>query len=256
MEWQTDLAAVERIYVTDWLLKGIFDSAPAKVLVLRGASALRYAHSSDYAIADAPEFWSALADETALRDMLVQATRAAAKASGLSYSLDRLTRNSAQVEYGGPLGRRSAAQPHITLSFLLGQPRLAPEHRSLIHLFSDKCAATVSAVTLDELVAERVASLAAQPRARDVYDLWFAATQVRGPIDWARVRALAADLAQRKQLPLPRREALFEPAHRAVLDRAWEGALRQARGHPPLAQVEQDLRQALEPVFQGPFAGS
>src|SRR5574341_368093 len=57
LQWQMDIAAVERAYVSDWIVKGIFDHpALARVLVLRGGAALRYAHCADYPIVQDPEF--------------------------------------------------------------------------------------------------------------------------------------------------------------------------------------------------------
>ncbi len=247
VQWRVDLAAVERAYAVDWLLKGIFDHAAlSRALVLRGGAALRYALCADYPIAEDPEFLVAEPlDDAAARDALTDALRAAAVASGLRFLLTDLARGSAKVEYTGPLGRRSAAQPRLTLAFVVGRTRLEPVRAPLIHPFSDACAATVASISLDEFAAERIAQLAQTPRVRDVFDLWFALTHAAGRIDPAQVAGLAGEIAQAKGAAAPRADARFSPAARAALERAWDKALRRAPGHPPFAQVERELTDAL-----------
>jgi len=246
--WGVDIAAVERAYCIDWVVKGIFDHAVFSTrLVLRGGSALRYAHCADYPIADDPEFLvTQPLGQAAARDALEGALRAAtAAASGLRFSLIDFTRGSAKVEYTGPLGRRSAAQPRIVLSFVPGQTRQEPVRVPLIHLLRDHCTATVSAVALDEFAAERIVMLAQTLRARDVFDLWFVLTRARERIDPARMRTLAEEIAQAKNVALPRPDAVFDPTRRGGLERAWANALRRVPGHPPFAQVERELTDAL-----------
>ncbi len=243
VQWRVDLAAVERAYALDWLLKGIFDHATlAPVLALRGAAALRYAHCADYPIAEEPAFLiTQLLDEDARRDALIDALRTAADASGLKFSLVDHARGSAKVEYTGPLGRRSAAQPRLLLSFLAGQTRLDRARVPLIHPFSDACAATVSAVALEEIAAERIATLGGTPRARDVFDLWFMLTCAREQIDLPRARTLATEFAHAPNIMSMR----ANPAHRAALERTWDNALRRIPDHPAFVQVERELAEAL-----------
>jgi len=247
VQWKVDIVAVERAYCIDWLVKSLFDHAVfANTLVLRGGSALRYAHCADYPIAEDPEFLvTQPLDEAATRAALADALRDAVGASGLRFVLTDLGRGTAKVEYTGPLGRRSAAQPRILLSFVAGKTRESPARVPLIHPFSDNCAATVSALALDEFAAERIVMLAQSPRVRDLFDLWFALTRARERIDLARTRTLARELAQTKKVALPRADALFDPTRRGGLERVWDGALRRAPGHPPFAQVERELMDAL-----------
>ncbi len=282
-QWQIDIVAVERAYVIDWVVKGIFDHAAlARVLVLRGGAALRYAHCADYPIAQDPEFLAIqpMDDRPArdvadiprianppvdpagllrdaipsgtLRDLLAQALRAAADASGgLKFSLIDLERGGGKIEYTGPLGRRSAAQPRITLSILQGQTRLDPAHLPLIHPFSDNCAATVSAIALEEFAAERIAALGQKPRARDVYDVWFVLTHAHDKINAARAHTLAREIANGKNISPPHMDSPFDPTHRAILERAWNSALSEVRGRPSFVQVEGDLRDALKIFVEG-----
>ncbi|MDE3089121.1 MAG: nucleotidyl transferase AbiEii/AbiGii toxin family protein [Chloroflexota bacterium] len=241
VQWRMDIAAVERAYVIDWLLKGIFDHAVlARILVLRASAALRYAYFADYPIGDDPEFWSIEPLDSAAPDVVTHALDAAATASGLKFSVGAFTRGSAKVEYTGPLGRRSAAQPRVSLSFVAGQTRHEPARVSLVHPFSDACAATVAAVALEELAAERMAALAGAPRAREVFDLWFVLTHARERIDRARTLALAAEIAQAKNGARLRADTPFDSAHRAALERTWDSALRRVASRPAFAQVEHD----------------
>lgn len=115
----------------------------------------------------------------------------------------------------------------------------------LIHPFSDECTATLSVVTVEELIGERLAMLSASPRARDVYDLWFAATQLQTPVNWAQARGLAQDLASARNVPLPRPDTVFSPAHRTRLVEIWDSSLRHIAGHPAFEQVERDLARLL-----------
>lgn len=248
-QWHADIAVVERAYCIDWVLKGIFDQPElARALVLCGSAALRYAHCPDYPVVEEPEFLAAPPVEQATLDA---ALTAAAQASGVRFTLIDFARTSAKVEYTGPLGRRSAAQPRIVLSFVPGQTRTEASHAPLIHPFSDVCAATVSAVGLEEFAAERIAQLAQAPRARDVFDLWFVLTHARERIDSSRTRGLARDIARAKNRALPRADPPFDPTRRAGLERAWDRALQRVPGHPPFAQIERDLIHELESIDLG-----
>lgn len=237
LEWRADLAEVERAYATDWLLKGIFDCV-AGTLVLRGGAALYHAYFADFPFRDAPEF---IALEPPTYAMLKDALGVAAQASGLKFWLSDFTRGSANVEFVGPLGRRSAAQPRITLSFIAGQPRDSVVRLPLLHRFSDACAAMVIAQSLDEIAAERIAILGASPRIRDVFEAWFIVTHAREQLDVQHVGALALAIAQAKQMTLPNPSEPFNPSHRVILERAWS----KANYQPSFDQVEQDLKQQL-----------
>lgn len=237
LQWQVDLAEVERAYATDWLLKGLFDRV-ADTLILRGSAALYHAHLADYPFRDAPEF---IALESPTYAMLKDALGVAARASGLKFWLSDFARGSANVEFVGPLGRRSAAQPRITLLFIAGQPRDSVVRTPLLHRFSDACAVSVVAQSLDEIAAERIVMLGASPRTRDVFDLWFIVTRAREPMDARHIGALVLAMAQAKQRALPNPSAPFSPSHRVILERGWN----KANYQPSFDQVEQDLMRLL-----------
>lgn len=245
-EWQVDIAVVERVYVMDWMIKGIFDHPDlSRALVLRGGAALRYAHCADYPIAPDPEFFALESLGENLQDIVKDALRASADSSGMNFALADFERTGGKVEYTGPLGRRSAAQPRVSLSILPGRIRLAPARTPLIHPFDDDCMAIVSAVALDEIAAEGIATLAQKPRARDVFDVWFVLTHATAQLKTDRVREVLRDIA------IVRADSPFDPAHRAPLARAWEGAMRGVRGRPSFDQVEKDLTETLKFILPG-----
>lgn len=250
IQWQVDVTHVERVYATDWLLKGIFDHTQlSQSLVLRGGAALRYVYSAEFPAADNPEFLLIRAtDDNSMYDALTTSLTDVANASGLKFSLSSYGHGSAKIEYTGPLGRRSAAQPRVTLSVVPGQPRLDPARLPLVHPFSDNCNATIAGIALDEFVGEQIAALVRVPRARDVYNFWFAATKLRGQMDLGKVKGIAQQIALEKKTSLPS-EGLFDPKQRATLERAWDNALREVRGHPSFAQAERDLTDMIKSVF-------
>ena len=247
-QWQVEIPAVERVYVISWLLKGIFDHPLlAQSMALRGGAAIRYAYCAVFPLADDPEFIStqSLSDEQ-VNNALAAALDSAASASGLVFSLVSYERGGGKIEYTGPLGRRSAAQPRISISISPRKTRLEPARAPLLHPFSDACAATLRAVALDEMVGEQIAALAGSPRTREVYDLWFGLTQMPDRVNAARAWDIAHKIAAERNTALPHAGAMFSATHRAILERAWEKALRDARGHPSFEQAERDLQTAFE----------
>lgn len=248
LEWQLDIAEVERAYATDWLLKALFEQADLGArLVLRGSAALRYAYAPDYAPAEPPEFLltQPLGPEALGQQLAAAVQSAGTSPGGVKYSLAGIERGTARVEYAGPLGRRSAAQPRIVLSLVPGSPRLAPVRVALVHPFGDLVPASVVALAREELVGERLAALGARPRARDVYDLWFALARWGSDMDLPAAVDLARAIAVEKGLAFNLGGAVFDPAHRAILLRTWDSALRTFPRHPALEEVERDLARTL-----------
>ncbi len=251
VQWQIDVTQVERVYVIDWMLKGIFDHATlSQSLILRGGSALRYVYSSEFPLAEDPEFlMTRVADDDAMHHALTAGLNDATNASGLKFTITSFSRGAGKIEYTGPLGRRSAAQPRVALSIIPGKPHLEPKHLPLIHPFSDDCHATVSVIALDECVGTLIAAFIGTPRTRDVYNLWFAMTKLRDRLNASQVGNIARTIAQEKNVALPRPDTLLDSSHRASLERAWDNALREVPGHPSFAQVEHDLKDALKLIL-------
>ena len=83
-----------------------------------------------------------------------------------------------------------------------------------------------------------------------MFDLWFVVTRAYERIDKLSMRARAHEIAQAKRMTLPRADTPFNPAHRAILERAWDKALRNTSQRPTLTQVEQDLGQSIQFVTE------
>lgn len=250
VEWQTEISAVEKLYARDWLLKGIFDRpALLEQLALRETSALASAYFLDYPrVADVDFARAAALDDALLEREVRDAVGDAARASGLQFRLAGFKPSEARVEFTGPLGRRSAAQPLIVMRFVVKTPRAALSRRALLHPFSDACAATVRAIALDELTAEHMVRYAQKPRARDVYDLWFILTRGED-LDVETMRGLAQAIALEKRVTL---SAALNAAYAPLLERAWENALKDIRGHPPLALARQEIETRLQAILAQP----
>jgi predicted nucleotidyltransferase component of viral defense system len=248
LQWQIEIAAVERVYALDWLLKGIFArKVLGQALALSGPAALGKAHFPDYPpIGDADLVRGGGLDDTLFESELSRAAEEAAQSSGLGFSLHSIRGTEARFEFTGPLGRRSAAQPLIPLRFHSTSLRAEAVLSQLLHPFADRCEATVRAVSLEELAARGIAMMAGMPRAYDVFDLWFIIRYGGEAPDYAKILALAHDFAREKGLVL---RPEFEPAHRMVLARAWDRALRQIRDKPTFAQAEAEIQVKLEEII-------
>lgn len=228
LEWQTDLNVVERSYALDWLLNGIFNLAElSSQLALTGSSALSKAYWLEYPTAQAADVVSREAVNAAsLEPLLTRAAQGGSDVSGVKFRLHSVSGNEARFEFAGPLGRRSAAQPLLPLRVYPASPRIEPIERQLIHPFSDQCLATVRAVSLDELAAERLVLFSQKPRARDVYDLWFILTRAGAELDAARTQELARQIAREKRVTL---RTELDPLYAPLLERAWDNALKDLR---------------------------
>ncbi len=245
MEWQCEISAVEKIYALDWLLKGIYSQAGLREeLILRGASALSKAYFTDYPRVEDLDFArSGNFDDARLARELARAANDAARLSGLQFRLHSFQPSEARVEFTGPLGRRSAAQPLIVLRFITARLLDPPASRALIHPFSDDCAVTVAVMSCDELAAERIALFSRTPRARDVFDLWYILEAGAGELDWDRTCALAREMARAKGISL---RAKLDPQYAPLLARAWEKALKGIRVHPTFDETIRMIESELQ----------
>lgn len=248
-KWGVLPDAVERAYALNWLIKGIFDRGDlARMLVLRSESALSKAYFLDYPLIESIDCgfdkraWDSV-DSKDLHAEFESGAQEAAKTSGLRFNMVSIDAGEARFDFTGPLGRRSAAQPHLSVRFAPVILRRVSSERKLIHPFTDTCDANVRAVSLEELAAEQIASLRRAPRARDIFDLWFIITH---GVARETTLALAKEIAEAKNAVMPDPSALFSDAHRAILARGWENALKKIPAHPMFEQVEADLRGFIE----------
>lgn len=255
VEWQMEISAVEKIYARDWLLYGFFQNAGLREqLLLRGASAL----ASAYFAPNAERVWNyprvddidfardALREETALESEMENAVSDAARASGLQFRLHSFHSSEARVEFTGPLGRRSAAQPLLVARFVSKSPQTEISERALVHPFSDACQVAVRAISLSELAAEHIARYAQKPRARDIFDLWFTLTRGASELDLDKTRELVKTIASAKHISL---RAELDAAYAPLLERGWENSLKEIHPHPPFALAREEIEEALARLF-------
>lgn len=244
VEWRTEISTVEKIYARDWLLKGIFDDTVLRdALVLRGSSALASAYFADYPRVENIEL-ARLAgpDDATLEHALGAAAANAAADSGLQFRVNQFHSTEAHIEFEGPLGRRSAAQPRIPVLLVATPPRIEQEIRPLVHPFSDPLQASVRAVALAELTAQRIVRFAQKPRALDVYELWFILKREPADTDRQPTLALAETIARRYKVTL---RSTLNPAYAPTLELGWDKALKEIRNAPPFAQAQADISKRL-----------
>src|SRR5262249_8775079 len=161
-------SAVEKVYALNWLLKGVYEqSALADALVLRDATALSKVHFADYPQVEELDFARVLPlNDGVMERELEKAVKGAAALSGVQFRLHSVQATEARVEFTGPLGRRSAAQPLIVMRMGNKPLRIEPVTRQMLYPFSDALVVNVRAVALEELAAERTVLFAGKPRAR------------------------------------------------------------------------------------------
>lgn len=249
VEWQTEISTVEKIYARDWLIKALFESEPLRDgLILRGASALASAYFADYPrVEDIDLARAAVSDEASFERGMELAVADAVRVSGLEFKLHSVQPSEARLEFTGPLGRRSAAQPLIIARVAATPPRTEPDTRPLVHPFSDTCEATIRAISLSELTAERIVLYAQKPRARDVFDLWFILTHSNHHLDLAAAWALAQTIAREKNVVL---RAETDAKYGSLLERAWDNALQEIRSRPSFSQAHSEIKEHLTPYIQ------
>lgn len=245
--WQMEISAVEKIYALHWLLKSIVErDALHDALTLRDAPALAHAYFENYPRVQELEFARAASlGDDALEQETGAAIADAARASGLQFKPHSFQSSQARIEFTGPLGRRSAAQPLLIVRFVNAPSRAEPEERTLLYPFGDVYAVRARAVALRELAAERIVLYSQKPRARDVFDLWFILKHGAEALDKQATLILAQRIAGEKRIEL--RTALREE-YAPRLERAWENALQEIRPHPSFETVRADLEAWLERV--------
>lgn len=260
IEWRVELDVVEKIYALDWLLKGLFERpALHGALVLTGPAALSKAYfppspppapgsELSYPPASDADLLAPGLVAGALEGEMVAVAEDAARVSSLQLRVHSFQPSEARVEFTGPLGRRSAAQPFIVLRFRPHAPQRAPVERPLLHPFRDSCAVTLRVVSIEELIAEGMVLYARAPRARDVFDLWYLLKHAPPELDRAAARETAVALAASKRVKLrPQLEASYAP----LLARAWENALRDVPGHPPFERLREELEGEINAILGG-----
>jgi len=244
LEWKVELSDVEHIYALDWLVSGIFlRPALAPSLALNGESALALAYfPAAPRVKDVDLIRTAELDPAVLEQELTAATEQTAQASGLQFRLVSFQDTQARIEFTGPLGRRSAAQPLIVVRVSARQPRLEPTVTPLVHPFREPLDVPVRAVALEEMAAERIVGYAQKPRGRDVFDLWLILTLGASRLDAPAMRTLAQHLGETRHVRL---SPTLDPAYAPLLARSWDKSLAHVSNVPSFAQAQSDIEIAL-----------
>lgn len=184
-------ADVQRDYVFGWLISGIFrESAMADDLVLKGGNALRKGYFPGTRFSDDLDLSSSsgLDADHLLRELNRVCEFAEAK-SGVRFDTERNRLSGEQQidqqkrAYKFKLYFRDFIGPHdhITLSVKMDltefdRLHLEPQHRQLIHPYSDAdaCSTTIRCVKLEEALADKMKCLLQRRYCYDLFDLVYA----------------------------------------------------------------------------------
>lgn len=248
LKWQADIATVERAYALDWLLKAIFErQGLSQAIALHGPSALSKLYFQDYPpVGEAELFLNPQGGSFSLETELGAAGSKGGVESGLDFKLQSLKSSVARFEFTGPMGRRSAAQPVLVLRFDKTPFPHEPLTLPIIHPFSERFDADARAISLEQAAAGYIVMLGERPRARDVFDLWFVLSHASGRLNYEATRELAQEMwAQKGRLA----KAELDPAHRPLLERAWERGIKEFPGKPTFAQTENEIKSRLADII-------
>lgn len=216
------LAHVEKDYVMGWVLWGIYTRSPlAEQLVLKGGNCLRKAYYSDTRFSDDLDFTAlSMPTEREFEDALVEVCHDLIATAGIPFQVD-MTR---VEEKATPDPDAKAIDGRIYFSGLAGDASLTmrlkfdvsdyevltlpTERRPLLHIYSDQddCAVSVTAYSLEEILAEKLRSWIQRTRARDLFD----AVKI--------IREHGAHIQKRRILDAFLRKTLFKGFPRAGRD--------------------------------------
>lgn len=167
-ESKIDISILERDYVINWILKGIFDDdSLSETLVFKGGTALRKVYFSDYRFSEDLDFTMVKplteVSEDRIRSCLEAGCKNIYEESGIELTLADFKRTrdelgeeafEGKIQYVGPRGHRVGNPPRVKLDMTLyEQVLLEPRTIPLIHPYSDAedCYAVVSTYRLEEI---------------------------------------------------------------------------------------------------------
>jgi hypothetical protein len=244
--WGVEIGTAEAYYALSWALYGLaMHAGTADVLALDGASALAHAYFENYPQSkELALLYGGALSEQALAAEIQSALDVPGAASGPSMRLDSFKPTEARIEFTGPLGRRSAAQPQLVVQLSSRTPRLAPAAVPLIRRFSDSRPAEMRAVRLEEIAAALLGRFFRSPRARDIYDLWFilafgeALARGEAHFDGSTARELAGQVGTRgREGQINGSKKTLDPAYASILEKNWENALSGVRPRPTFREA-------------------
>lgn len=178
-----DVAVIEKDYVLSWVLKGIFESAVADVLVFKGGTAMRKAYFKGYRFSEDLDFTISKPVELAfLEASIAEVCLNVRVESGLELTLVNLKQTrkelgaeafEGKVQYVGP--RQHRGNPgRIKLDLTAYEQILLPKiDLPLIHGYSDQCQAAIATYQLDEILAEKLRTIIQRAYPRDLHDVWY-----------------------------------------------------------------------------------
>ena len=257
--WGVSVEVVERDYVLNWMLKGLFDrQVLARGLVFKGATALRKLYFPAYRFSEDLDFTviSHIEGES-LKQEIAAACGIISEESGIGFELVsfRCTRGDGEeafegkVEYRGPVVRRGSL-PRIKLDITFYEVLvLPPEKRPLFHPYSDDCRAVIIAYLLEEVIAEKMRTLLSRPWARHVYDLWQLLRRDE-QLDAEKIISTFHIKCQYKSFVFKGVGDLIRPLYDEGLERSWQPSLgRQVRDLPDFTVVREELTSAIQELF-------
>lgn len=216
---------LERDYCLAWFLSALAESSLKPILAFKGGTALKRCYFSDYRFSEDLDF--TLQRPIAFEEILARLDgiyAAVLEASGIAFSFDRhdahhhANSHTYYLRYIGPLPRGSNVKVDITIAervvFPLNERPVLRGYQEFTDLPENRF---LSAYSLEEIAAEKIVALAdpARNEPRDLYDLWYLATQEGLEIDQV-VPAICSKLEFRGrpcaglQVSIARKEARLE----------------------------------------------
>jgi len=241
------VGVAEREYATDWLLKGIYSSGLARVLVFKGATAIRKVYY--------PSIWrlSYDIDMTCLRKVdrsdFEGVFELVGSESGISFRFKSFHEAGgaviARVQFLGPLGFWSSFRLDLTLDEELVTE---PEWRVLRSAFSDVGKFKVRVYSLEEILAEKVRSIAQRGKSRDYFDTWLLLRTAS--FNTARLRRIIKRKFEAKGVELSY-DRLFGEERLREARRFWERGLKELVREelPVFDRVVDELREKLRDLI-------
>ena len=238
---------VEKDYVIEWLLKGIYESKLKEDLTFKGGTAIkkayfqkfwRYSHDLDF---------TSFSDPKALRERLEKVFRKIKEMAmiELEFKSFHVTEGSviASVQFLGPLRFKNRIRIDITSDeVILTKPLL----KTLKSDYPDVESYEVKVYSLEEILAEKIRSILQRGKSRDYYDVWMLLKV--GKFDFCKVRELVAKKCRFKGIRFGI-ELVFEEKKLEEAKRYGEIGLKDlVKNLPDFNSVIKELREMLKPL--------
>lgn len=169
-------STIERDYVQNWFLKGLYSKD--RGMVFKGGTAIKKVHINDYRFSDDLDFTMLKeADDDYFREVIEETIGIARDEAGINFE-DRIKIEQNLNGWEGSVYFRLVRQVGSPIKIKLDISKidsetmvLPPEERPIFHNYSDDCATNVQVYSLQETMAEKVRALFQRSRGRDLYDV-------------------------------------------------------------------------------------